>query len=48
MHILRKKLETLAGIAYALVGKLKDLIGETGMDESYGFLDIKKGKNLIP
>lgn len=47
-HILRKKLEKLAGVANALVGKLNDLIEETGMDESYGFLDITEGKNLIP
>ena len=48
IHILRKKLEKLARLANALVGKLNDLIEETGMDESYGFLDIKEGKNLIP
>ena len=47
-HILRKKLEKLAKVANALVGKLNDLIEETGMDKSYGFLDIKEGKNLIP
>ena len=47
-HILRKKLEKLARVANALVGELNDLIEKTGMDESYGFLYIKEGKNLIP
>jgi hypothetical protein len=47
-QILRKKLEKLAGVASALVRKLNDLVEQTGMDESYGFLDIKEGKNLIP
>ncbi len=47
-HILRKKLEKLAGVANSLVGKLNSLVQEIGMDESYGFFDIKSGKNLIP
>lgn len=47
-HILRKKLEKLAGVASTLVGKLNELVEETGMDESYGLLDIKGGRNLIP
>ena len=47
-HILRKKLEKLARVVNALVGKFNDLIEETGMDESYGILNIKEGKNLIP
>ncbi len=47
-HILRKKLEKLAGVASTLVGKLNSLVEKTGIDESYGILDIKKGRNLIP
>jgi hypothetical protein len=46
-HILRKKLEKLAGAASDLVGKLNDLVDETGMDQSYGLFDIKAGKKLI-
>lgn len=48
LHILRKKLEKLAGVGNTLVGKLNQLVEETGMDESYGFFDIKPGRNLIP
>jgi len=47
-QILRKKLEKLARVANALVGKMNNLIEQTGMDESYGLLDIKEGRNLIP
>lgn len=48
LHILRKKLEKLAGLGNTLVSKLNRLVEETGMDESYGFFDIKPGRNLIP
>ncbi len=39
---------TTCRVPSTLVGKLNDLVKQTGMDESYGFLDIKEGKNLIP
>ena len=47
-NILKKKLEKLAGLANSLVGKLNQLVEETGMDESYGLFVIRTGKNLIP
>jgi len=47
-RILRKRLEKLARVANALVDKLNHLVEETDMDESYGLLDIKVGKNLLP
>jgi hypothetical protein len=48
LHILRKKLEKLAGVGNALVDKLNHLVKETGMDDSYGFFEIRSGKSLIP
>lgn len=47
-HILRKKLEKLAGTASTLVEKLNDLVEETKMDESYGLYHINAGRRLIP
>jgi hypothetical protein len=48
LHILRKKLEKIAGAANSLVGKLNDLLADTGIYDDFGFLDIVEGKNVIP
>ncbi len=47
LRIFRKKLEKLARLCNLLVGKLNHLIEETGMDASFGFFDIKPGKNFV-
>jgi len=45
--ILRKKLEKLARVANELVGIFNKLVEETGMDESYGFFDVGRGKTFV-
>jgi len=46
--VFRKKLEKLARIANLLVGKLNNLVEETGVDDTYGLFEIRSGKHVIP
>jgi hypothetical protein len=47
-RVLRKKREKLARLANPLVAKYNELVEETGLDDSYGFFEIRPGRNLIP